>query len=230
MLEPQKKRQKVHNKTISASCQTQKKWNDEVNAVNAILVDLLQSTVDLSTDIGRIRKDIKKLQKQREECLNKIKRLQQLATAQKKIRDKHKRAFKKMAELHPEDVDFVVKEAPGRPNVEMYFPGFGAVLMDIVNQCSMTDPRRRSKNVNLLCFIPSFAKEVRKRGYLLSNQTVITIITRKSEFKSHKDARLIQMPVKLLKRMEDRHKKHQQRIFCLEEELQIRQLASLLGT
>eukprot|EP01083_Nonionella_stella_P205675 748760_1 len=130
---------------------------------------------------------------------------------------------------HPEDTNFIVKDAPGRPNVERYFPHFGSVLMDIVNEFCATDPKRRSEQLTYCDSLASFTSKVNEMGFDINQQTLYLRLIPRRKSSIHGRTHIRTIPVKLAKPQEDDHGKHPSQRFCLAQCRQNKQIASLLG-
>ena len=158
-----------------------------------------------------------------------LRKLQSNAKAQRKFYKKTKETVKEFNKLHPDQIKICTKEGPGRPNVELYAPGLGAVLQDIVNTSCNTNSRRRDKIIYSVRTLDDLHRELRKRGWYLSRSaTYLRILPRNpstNEGKKH----IHTIPVRIFKPQEDEHKEHISTRFCRAEDRQLRELASYLG-
>eukprot|EP01083_Nonionella_stella_P205674 748759_1 len=159
----------------------------------------------------------------------KLKRLQNNAEAQQKRTANKNEKLKIYNKEHPEDTNFIVKDAPGRPNVERYFPHFGSVLMDIVNEFCATDPKRRSEQLTYCDSLASFTSKVNEMGFDINQQTLYLRLIPRRKSSIHGRTHIRTIPVKLAKPQEDDHGKHPSQRFCLAQCRQNKQIASLLG-
>eukprot|EP01084_Bolivina_argentea_P040080 74063_1 len=124
----------------------------------------------------------------------------------------------------------MIKDKAGRCNVEMYFPHFGAVLMDIVNDVCATDPKRASEMLTFCDSLPKFCEEVQRRGFQISIQTLYLRLVPRRTNSHHGQLHVYTIPVKLAKPQEDDHGKHPAKRFCLAECRQNKQFASILAS
>ena len=130
-ITPPTKRPRLAQVHIRAPAQYQTK--QEINAINEEIAKLNDTQQQPYVDINAINKQIANKQSEKKQKLKKLSRLQSSAMSSKKHRIKRRRQILQYSLDHPDDRSCIIKEAPGRPSVEMYYPGFSNIFMDIVN-------------------------------------------------------------------------------------------------
>ena len=142
---------------------------DIINDINSRIINLLSLKTTPYSDSKKVDNDVNELKKDKKAIEPELRRLQSNAKSQSKLRSKKRDIIKKFNKLHPEQMTFACKESPGRPEVERYCPGLGAVLQDIVNAFCMTDPRRRSEMLHCITTLDHFHQKFMERGFVLSS-------------------------------------------------------------
>ena len=113
----------------------------EIDRINADIAKLTESTRNPYIDQARIRKDIIDLEKQKKNQKSKLRKLQNSAATSSRHRKKRRKQIIKYSQQNPDDLACIVKETPGRPHIELYYPEFSSILMDIVNHhCATGQP------------------------------------------------------------------------------------------
>ena len=149
----------------------------EINRVNEKIASLTEEQRNPYYDHSKIKGVIKELQKQRDEQKSKLRKLQIGTASSAKHRQKRKRQLAIYSEQNPDDKSCIIKEKAGRPHIELYFPGFSAVLMDIVNHHCATGHTFTSFTwINIIsCITFHFGMLFGVGGFRGHNQTVFVI-------------------------------------------------------
>ena len=144
---------------------------DIINDINSKIAGLIEEKSKPYRDIKRIDADIKQLQKTKKTVKNKLNRLVSNAKASKKRRKKERAALIKCKQKYPNDQSIIMREKRGRPPVEVWCPGLGAIIQNIVNGQCAADGRRRTEAVTYASSLDQLTEELNKRGFELSRQT-----------------------------------------------------------
>ena len=110
----------------------------EIDSINSKIADLIESQQNTFIDQKKIKEKIKELQNSKSKQNKKLSRLKSGELSSKKFRERRRIQIKKYMDEHPDDQSCLFQEAPGRPAIEKYYPGFSGILMDIVNHCCAT--------------------------------------------------------------------------------------------
>ena len=180
-------------------------------------------------DIKSISSDIKKLNIKKKKIQSKLSRLKSNAKASAKQRVKIKMLKEKYMDKFPNGNGMVFRKKAGRPPVEVYAPGLGGVMQDIVNVSCAADPKRRSEIVTTANTLDDLQQQLFDRGFILKRSTLyLRVLPRRgntNEGKRHVHT----LPIKLLKPQEDDHGKNISTRFCLVEDRMMKEITSYLG-
>ena len=110
----------------------------DIGDVNGEIAALVEQSRQPFVDQKKIKDRIGELQDEKKRLQSRLRRLQSGAASSKRHREKRRIQLETYQKEHPDDKSCLVKEKVGRPSIEKYYPGFSAVLMDIVNQFCAT--------------------------------------------------------------------------------------------
>ena len=176
-----------------------------------------------------IDREIKKLQEQRKAMHTELRRLKSNAKSQKKLRDKQRMIHKKWVELNPGDNTLIIRDGPGRPNIECYISELQGVIMDIVNSGCNADPRRRSETLFCLSTLDELHDELAKRGIMMSRSATYLRLMPKDPTTNQGKLHVHTVPVRIFKPQNKEQKEHPSTRFCRADDRNLRELASFLG-
>ena len=215
--------------TVSSRAYKQNQQLEVINDINSKIVGLMTEKSKPFRDIKKIDSEIKRLQNTKKKAKTKLNRLISNAKASKKRREKERETLIKYKQQNPNDKSIIIREKRGRPPVEVWCPGLGAIIQEIVNSECAADPRRRTEAVTYANTLDQLGDELQKRGYHLSRQTTYLRIMPRRPDSIHGRRHVHTVPVKLLKPQEDLNKQLPQTRFCLTEDRMMKQIASYLG-
>lgn len=180
-------------------------------AKDRLLLILRQRDVGLAevsnSDIQKARDDVKNLEKQ-------LKRLINVAEANRKAREKKRKLFEALEEKYPEDNMKLVKKI-GRPALENDQPEILKVICELAKQGAGADGRRRCEALNSCMTLDDLHNELKENHGLMLSRTATYLRLLPRNYSTVEGKRHVTtVPVRLCKPQNNQRRAHADSEFC----------------